>query len=53
VTFVFAWTLGVPVIATSVAALVAHGLWLLLVIVLGAFSASAVPGMLSRRTETP
>lgn len=51
VTFVFAWTLGVPVVATSVAALVSHGLWLLLVIVLGAFSASAVPGMLSRTTE--
>lgn len=51
VTFVFAWTLGAPLVATSVAALVAHGLWLLLVIVLGAFSASAVPGMLSLRAE--
>jgi uncharacterized protein (TIRG00374 family) len=50
VTFVFAWALGAPLVATSVAALAAHGLWLLLVIVLGAVSASAVPEMLQRRS---
>lgn len=53
VTFVFAWVLGAPLVATSVAALVAHGLWLLLVLILGAFSVSAVPDMLPRRAETP
>jgi uncharacterized protein (TIRG00374 family) len=49
VTFVFAWTLGAPAVATSVAALLSHGCWLLLVIGLGAASASAVPLMLPQR----
>ena len=49
VTFVFAWTLGANGLATSVAALVSHGLWLLLVLVLGAASASAVTEMIPRR----
>lgn len=48
VSFVFAWTLGVPGVVTSATALLYHGLWLLLVTVLGAASVSAVGEMLPR-----
>lgn len=52
VTFVFAWTLGVPGVAVSVTALVSHGMWLLLVVGLGAASSSAVAEMLPRPGKT-
>lgn len=44
-TFVFAWVLGAPGLATSAVALVSHGLWLLLVASLGAASLGAVSDM--------
>jgi uncharacterized protein (TIRG00374 family) len=48
VTFVFAWTLGVPGVAVSVTALVSHGMWLLLIVGLGAASSNAIAEMLPR-----
>ena len=44
-TFVFSWTLGAPSLSTSVTALVAHGLWLLLVTSFGGVSLSALSEM--------
>lgn len=48
-TFVFAWTLGAPAVPTAAAAIVFHGLWLLLVLAFGAASTGAVLEMLPRR----
>ena len=52
VTFVFAFALGAPAVATSAVALLSHGLWLLLVLGLGAVSASALAEMWPRRAES-
>ena len=52
VTFVFAFALGAPAVATSAVALLSHGLWLLLVVGLGAASAGALAEMWPRRAKS-